>query len=122
MRMDKWLWAARFFKTRALAARACDFGRVTSNGHPAKPMREVRIGDKLTIKNDTGDFTVEVLGLSQMRGPAEVARALFHEGEESKAKRLEAAELRKAMTLAGGFTESKPEKRDRRLLDRMRGR
>ncbi|MBM3765869.1 MAG: RNA-binding S4 domain-containing protein [Acidobacteria bacterium] len=122
MRMDKWLWAARFFKTRALAARACDFGRVTSNGYPAKPMREVRIGDILTIKNDTGDFTIEVLGLSQMRGPAGVARTLFQEGEESKAKRLEAAELRKAMTLAGGFTESKPEKRDRRLLNRMRGR
>jgi ribosome-associated heat shock protein Hsp15 len=120
--MDKWLWAARFFKTRALAARACDFGRVTSNGHQAKPMREVRVGDKLTIKNDTGDFVIEVLGLSQMRGPAEVARALYHEGDESKAKRLETVELRKAMVGAGGFSESKPEKRDRRLLDRMRGR
>lgn len=122
MRMDKWLWAARFFKTRALAARACDFGRVTSNGNPAKPMREVRVGDKLTIKNDTGDFAIEVLGLSQMRGPAEAARALYHEGDESKAKRLEAAELRKAMAAASGYTDAKPEKRDRRILDRMRGR
>ena len=122
MRMDKWLWAARFFKTRALAARACDFGRVTSNGNQAKPMREVRIGDKLTIKNDTGDFAIEVLGLSQMRGPAESARALYHEGDESKTKRLEATELRKAMAAASGYTDAKPEKRDRRILDRMRGR
>lgn len=122
MRMDKWLWAARFFKTRALAARACDFGRVTSNGHPAKPMREVRVGDKLTIKNDTGDFVIEVLDLSQMRGPAATARALYFESEESIASRIEAAELRKAMALASGFTESKPEKRDRRILDRVRGR
>ena len=85
-------------------------------------MREVRVGDKLGIKNDTGDFEIEVLGLSQLRGPASVAQAMYHEGDESRAKRLEAAELRKAMALANGFTDAKPEKRDRRLLDRFRGR
>jgi ribosomal 50S subunit-recycling heat shock protein len=73
MRMDKWLWAARFFKTRALAAKACDLNRVTSNGHAAKPAREVRVGDSLVIKNEIGEFTVSVLQLSELRGSAAVA-------------------------------------------------
>ena len=77
VRMDKWLWAARFFKTRALAARACDLGRVESNGQKAKAAREVRAGDMLQVKNDGGDFQVEVLVLSEMRGPAAVARTLY---------------------------------------------
>ena len=74
MRIDKWLWAARFFKTRSLASRACELGRIQSNGQPAKPAREVREGDLLQIKNDSGDFQVLVLGLSEMRGPAVVAQ------------------------------------------------
>ena len=61
VRMDKWLWAARFFKTRSLAGRACELGRIQSNGQPAKPSREVRAGDLLQVKNDSGDFQVEVL-------------------------------------------------------------
>src|ERR1035441_10635183 len=64
VRMDKWLWAARFFKTRSLAARACELGRIEANGQPAKPARDVRAGDRLQVKNDSGDFQVEVLGLS----------------------------------------------------------
>ena len=75
VRMDKWLWAARFFKTRTLAARACELGRIESNGQRAKAAREVRAGDLLLVKNDGGDFHVEVLVLSEMRGPAAVAQA-----------------------------------------------
>ena len=69
VRMDTWLWAARFFKTRPLAKRACELGRILSNGQPAKAAREVRIGDKLRVTNEGGDFQIEVLLLSDMRGP-----------------------------------------------------
>src|SRR3982074_3000877 len=96
VRMDKWLWAARFFKTRALAARACELGRIQSNGQPAKPAREVRAGDKLQITNDGGDFHVDVLLLSEVRGPASAAQTLYRETEESKEARLKAAAERKA--------------------------
>ncbi|MGB8008166.1 MAG: RNA-binding S4 domain-containing protein, partial [Terriglobales bacterium] len=70
VRIDKWLWAARFFKTRAMAARACDLGRILSNEQPAKPAREVRVGDMLRVSNEGGEFQVEVLLLSEVRGPA----------------------------------------------------
>src|SRR5438094_5349966 len=97
MRMDKWLWAARFFKTRSLATRACELGRIASNGLPAKPAREVRVGDQLQIKNDSGDFQVEVLLLSEMRGPAGVAQTLYRESDASRELRQKLAEQRKAM-------------------------
>src|SRR5437899_12667105 len=84
VRMDKWLWAARFFKTRALAARACELGRIESNGQPAKPAREVRVGDQLRVTNDGGDFQIEVLALSEIRGPASVAQTLYRESETSR--------------------------------------
>ena len=74
IRIDKWLWAARFFKTRALASKACDLGRIRANGLAAKPAREVRVGDRLEVNNEGGVFQVEVLGLSQMRGPARSSR------------------------------------------------
>ena len=122
MRMDKWLWAARFFKTRALARRACDLGRIESNGQPAKPSREVRAGDRLQVKNDSGDFQVEVLALSEMRGPAAVAQTLYRETEASRELRLKLAEERKAMPHFEGFREGKPSKRDRRQIDRLRRR
>src|SRR5215467_7285419 len=96
VRMDKWLWAARFFKTRALAARACDLGRISSNGQLAKPARDVRVGDKLQVKNDSGDFQVEVLLLSEMRGPAAVAQTRYRETEASRELRLKLAAERKA--------------------------
>src|ERR1700686_3220186 len=95
--MDKWLWAARFFKTRALAARACELGRIESNGQGAKAAREVRAGDLLRVKNEGGDFQVEVLALSEMRGPAAVAQTLYRETEASRELRLKLAEERKAM-------------------------
>src|SRR5580704_18833387 len=74
MRIDKWLWAARFFKTRTLAVKACELGRVSANGQSVKPARDVYVGDLLRIKNDSGDFQVQVLALSEIRGPAPVAR------------------------------------------------
>ena len=122
VRMDKWLWAARFFKTRALASRACELGRIDSNGQPAKAARDVRVGDLLQVKNESGDFQVEVLILSEMRGPAAVARTLYRETSASQALRLKAAEERKAMPNFEGFREGKPSKRDRREIDRVRGR
>jgi ribosome-associated heat shock protein Hsp15 len=120
--MDKWLWAARFFKTRAIASRACDLGRIESNGQPAKPARDVRAGDKLQVKNDSGDFQVEVLALSEIRGPAAVAQTLYRETEASKQARQKAAEERKTMPHFEFLREGKPSKRDRREIGKLRGR
>jgi ribosome-associated heat shock protein Hsp15 len=122
VRMDKWLWAARFFKTRALAARACELGRIESNGQGAKAAREVRAGDRLRVKNDSGDFQVDVLVLSEMRGPAAVAQTLYRETEASRELRLKLAEERKAMPYFEASREGKPSKRDRREIGRLRGR
>ena len=120
--MDKWLWAARFFKTRALAAAACELGRIESNGHPAKAAREVRPGDLLRVKNEGGEFQVEVLLLSETRGPAVVAQTLYRETDASRESRQKLAEERKAMPHFEAAREGKPSKRDRRELDRFRGR
>jgi ribosome-associated heat shock protein Hsp15 len=122
VRMDKWLWAARFFKTRSLAARACELGRIASNGQPAKPAREVRAGDRLQVKNDSGEFQLEVLLLSETRGPAAVAQTLYRETEASRELRLKLAEERKAIPHFEAWREGKPSKRDRREIDRLRGR
>jgi ribosome-associated heat shock protein Hsp15 len=122
VRMDKWLWAARFFKTRSLAQRACELGRIESNGLRAKAGREVRTGDLLQVKNDSGDFQVEVLVLSEIRGPAAVAQTLYRETEASRELRLKLAEERKAMGPFEASREGKPSKRDRREIGRLRGR
>ena len=122
VRIDKWLWAARFFKTRALASRACDLGRVLANGQPAKPAREIRIGDRLRITNDGGDFHIEVLGLSEVRGPAPVAQTLYRETEASREARQKAADERRALVNFEPVPESRPSKRDRRQIIRFRGR
>jgi ribosome-associated heat shock protein Hsp15 len=122
VRIDKWLWAARFFKTRALAARACELGRVASNAQAAKASREVRVGDLLQVKNDSGDFQVEVVLLSEMRGPAAVAQTLYRETGESRELRLKLAEECKAMPRVETLRQGKPSKRNRRELDRLRGR
>ena len=122
MRIDKWLWAARFFKTRALASRACELGRIDSNGQKAKPAREVRTGDRLHIKNEGGEFDIDVLGLSEMRGSAGAAQLLYLETQASRDLRQKAAAERKAIALALPMPESKPSKRDRRELSRLRGR
>jgi ribosome-associated heat shock protein Hsp15 len=122
VRIDKWLWAARFFKTRALAARACDLGRILSNGQPAKPAREVRIGNMLRISNEGGDFEVEVLLLSDSRGPASVAQTLYRESEASRELRQKVAAERKAMREFEELPPSRPSKRDRRRIIQFRGR
>ncbi|HEX4575709.1 MAG TPA: RNA-binding S4 domain-containing protein [Edaphobacter sp.] len=121
-RIDKWLWAARFFKTREQASKACDLNRITSNHHPAKPAREVHVGDMLRIKNEGGEFDVEVLALSQQRGPASVAQTLYRETEESKEARRKAAEERKLLgPMAYTAPSKRPSKRDRRLIHSFRG-
>jgi ribosome-associated heat shock protein Hsp15 len=122
VRMDKWLWAARFFKTRSIAARACELGRIESHGQLAKPAREVKAGDMLRIKNDSGEFHVEVLALSEMRGPAPVARTLYRETQESQDLRARMAEERKLLPVFERLHEGKPSKKDRRVIDRFRGR
>ncbi len=120
--MDKWLWAARFFKTRALAVKACELGRVQSNGQAAKAAREVRAGDQLVVRNEGGEFVVEVLALSEMRGPAAVAQTLFRETDDSKAARARLAAERKAMFGSEAMPAGRPSKRDRREIGRVRGR
>ena len=119
--MDKWLWAARFFKTRSIAARACELGRIAANGQGVKAAREVRVGDLLQVKTDSGDFQVEVLALSEMRGPAPVARTLYRETAASIELRMKVAEERKAMPRFE-TREGKPSKRDRRQLGKLKGR
>jgi ribosome-associated heat shock protein Hsp15 len=121
VRIDKWLWAARFFKTRALAARACELGRIESNGQPAKPAREVRVGDTLRVKNDSGEFVIEVLGVSEMRGPAAVAQGLYRETDASREARALLTEQKKAMPTFD-FPEGRPSKKDRRDMEKWRSR
>ena len=121
VRMDKWLWATRFFKTRALASRACDLGRIQSNGVKAKPAREVHAGDKLQVENEGGLFQIEVLGVSQTRGPAAVAQTLYCETEASREARRKLAEERKAMQQFAPLPERRPSKRDRRRIILFRG-
>jgi ribosome-associated heat shock protein Hsp15 len=121
VRIDKWLWAARFFKTRSLASKACDLGRIHSNGIQAKPAREVRVGDMLTVRNEGGEFVVEVLVLSEMRGPAAVAQTLYRETEASIGARLKLAAERNAMQEFAPLPERRPSKRDRRRIIQFRG-
>ena len=121
MRIDKWLWAARFFKTRSLAGRACELGRIQSNHQPAKPAREVHVGDMLQIKTDSGDFEVKVLLLSEVRGPATVAQTLYEETETSREARVKAAEERKLLRDYTPAPQGRPSKRDRRRIIQFRG-
>jgi ribosome-associated heat shock protein Hsp15 len=122
VRMDKWLWAARFFKTRALAAKACEMGRIHSGEITAKASREVRLGDHLTVRNEAGEFVIEVLTLSESRGPAAVAQTLYRETDASKLARAKAEAERKAIFAADALPIGRPSKRDRREINRFRGR
>ena len=122
VRMDFWLWAARFFKTRPLAKRACELGRILFNGQIAKAAREVRVGDRLRITNEGGDFQVEVLLLGETRGPAAVAQTLYRESEESRERRQKVAAERKAMREFEVLPEGRPSRRDRRHIIHFRGR
>ncbi len=122
VRLDKWLCAARFFKTRTLSARACELSRIEANGQAVKAARDVRVGDLLQIKNDGGTFQVEVLALSDIRGPAAVAQTLYRETPASREARLKLVEERKLMPRIEALHEGKPSKRDRRQINRLRGR
>lgn len=122
VRMDFWLWAARFFKVRALAKKACELGRIQCNGIPAKAAREARVGDMLRITNDGGDFEVEVLLLSDVRGPAPVAQTLYRETDASRALRQKVAEERKTTRMFEPAPQGRPSKRDRRRIIQFRDR
>ena len=122
VRIDKWLWAARFFKTRALAARACALGRIQFNGQLAKAAREVHISDMLRVTTEGGEFEVEILLLSEARGPAPVAQTLYRETDASREQRLKAAAERKAMMQFEQLPPGRPSKRDRGKIIRFRGR
>ena len=121
VRMDKWLWAARFFKSRSLAGRACELCRIECKGQQAKASREVHAGDLLQVRNDGGDSQVEILLLSEMRCPAGRAQTLYRETEASRELRLKLVEERKALLHFKALREGKPSKRNRRELDWLRG-
>ena len=120
VRLDKWLWAARFYKTRTLAAKACELGRVEAQGQTARSSREVRVGDRLIIQNEGGRFEVDVLALSEMRGPASVAQTLYQETESSREARARYAEERKAGLHFTPAPAGRPSKKDRRKIHRFR--
>lgn len=121
IRLDKWLWAARFYKTRSLAVQEIGKGRVLVNDQPAKPAREVAPGDLVTVRKEDPALHVRVMGISGVRGPAPVARQLYEETPESVAARERAAEMRRlAPEPALGIEAGRPTKRDRRLIDQMR--
>ena len=122
VRIDKWLWAARFFKTRVLASKACDLGRIEINGVRAKPAREVHAGNMVKVENEGGVFQIQVLQLSEMRGPAAVAQTLYSETDASREARQKLADERKAMQNYAPLPERRPSKRDRRRIIQFRGR
>jgi len=119
VRIDKWLWAARFFKTRSLAQDAVERGKVTVNGDKVKPARAVRIGDVLDIDNGSDRWEVDVMNLSEVRGPAPVARNLYEETDVSVARRAAVAENRRLYREPGSTIKGRPTKRDRRELDKL---
>ena len=119
VRLDKWLWAARFFKTRSLATDAVDSGKVKLGGDKVKPARSVRIGDVLDIDNGSDRWEVDVMNLSETRGPATVARNLYEETDASVARRAEVAEHRRLYREPGADIKGRPTKRDRRQLGKL---
>jgi len=121
LRLDKWLWAARFYKTRSLACEEIDKGRVQVNGVVAKPARELKAGDTVLLRNGPISRTVTVLAISDKRGPAPVAALLYQETEDSLRQRLQAAEQRRlAPEPALSLSQGRPTKRDRRDTEQLR--
>jgi ribosome-associated heat shock protein Hsp15 len=121
VRIDKWLWAARFFKTRSLATDAVDSGKIRLNGERIKPARGVKIGDRLDIDNGATEWEVMVRGLSDVRGSAPAAQALYDETEGSILRRQQESERRKLFREPSAAIKGRPTKRDRRLIDKSRG-
>jgi ribosome-associated heat shock protein Hsp15 len=122
VRIDKWLWAARFFKTRALASEACELGRIECNGQRAKASRVLHTADKLKIKNEGGEYLVEVLLASEVRGSGAVAQTYYREGDESREMRQKLADERRELMKQGMLTDGKPSKQNRRQIEKLRGR
>jgi len=121
LRIDKWLWAARFFKTRSLAARAVEGGRVRLGGERVKPAKELTPGDEVTVHIGELEWVVEVRALSARRGPAETARQLYAEREESRARREALVAARRLEPEPGFGLRGRPTKRDRRMLRKLTG-
>jgi ribosome-associated heat shock protein Hsp15 len=121
VRIDKWLWAARFFKTRSLAADAVDRGRVRIGGEPVKPARNVKLNDKIFIDNGSDRWEIVVLGISDKRGAAPIARELYRETEESITRRENDSEARRLFPEPGSTIKGRPTKRDRRAISRAGG-
>ena len=121
LRLDKWLWAARFFKTRSLAARACELGRVQCGKQPVKPGRTLRAGEILWIRTEGGEFEVEVLILNEIRGPAAIAQTLYRETESSRERKMKITQERRSGMLFNPASENRPSKRDRRKIRELRG-
>jgi ribosome-associated heat shock protein Hsp15 len=121
LRIDKWLWAARFFKTRSLAADAVDKGRVRIGGADVKPAKDVRVGDLVEIEIERFVWQVQVLGVCDVRGPASVAQTLYAETDESRQKRQAEHERRKTYREPAEALHGRPTKRDRRTIDRFSG-
>jgi ribosome-associated heat shock protein Hsp15 len=121
MRLDKWLWAARFFKTRSLATQAIDNGRVKLNGERVKPAREVKPGDRLEVHIGDADWTLAVRALAMQRGPAPVAQMLYEEDPASHARRQQQLRDRKLAASPEAAIKGRPTKRDRRQIHRFTG-
>ena len=121
LRLDKWLWAARFFKTRSLAAQAIEGGKVKLNGQRVKPAKELHVGDLVDIHIGDDTWQVAVIGLSARRGPAEVARKLYEESEESFARRQAQAATRRVEPEPAAQIHGRPTKRDRRMIKQFTG-
>jgi ribosome-associated heat shock protein Hsp15 len=121
MRLDKWLWAARFFKTRSLAQQAVAGGRVQLNGDRTKPAHEVRAGDMVIVRVGDWRWEVKVVALSDRRGPAEEARKLYQETPESRAERERVGDLRRWGAEPAAGLKGRPTKRDRRRMEELEG-
>ena len=121
MRLDKWLWAARFFKTRSLASQAIEHGRVKLNGDRVKPAREVKPGDRLELHMGDFDWVLKVRALSMQRGPAPVAQTLYEEDPASHARRQQQVSERKLAVSPAAAIKGRPTKRDRRQIHRFTG-
>jgi ribosome-associated heat shock protein Hsp15 len=122
VRIDKWLWAARFYKTRGLSADALDAGKIEVNGERAKRSRMVQAGDRIRIRSGPYEHIITVLGVSERRGSATIAQALYEEDPASrKAREAMAAHVR-AMNASTGYESGRPTKKDRREIERLKGR
>ncbi|MDH5445209.1 MAG: RNA-binding S4 domain-containing protein [Gammaproteobacteria bacterium] len=119
LRIDKWLWAARFYKTRALATEAVSGGHIHVEGARVKPSREIKVGDQIIINKAPYSFELTILGLNARRGPAKLAQTLYEESETSRLKREEIAAIRRMERASNPTPDRRPDKRDRRRIIRF---